>query len=137
MASALQSGVVAALEARLQTLWVDAAGDPRTPIRWPGVGFTPPSSGPWIEPTAVFGDGSETTKNGRNLVVGVLTVTLFDRPGVGAGPLYTLADLLRDVFNRVDLPNLTLRVPSGPRLVAEDPFLQLALTVPFEADELV
>ena len=137
MASALQSGVVAALEARLQTLWVDGAGDPRTPNRWPGVAFTPPNDGPWIEPTVVFGEGTETTKNGRNIVTGVIAVNLFDRPGTGAGPLYEVADRLRDVFNRVDLTDLRLRVPSGPRLVAEDPYLQLALTVSFQADEVV
>jgi hypothetical protein len=131
--------VVSALEARLATLWVDAAGDPRTPIRWPGVVFTPPvgDGAAWLEPVVVFGEGLHLSKDGRNRIVGVLNVNLFASPGGGLGSLYTLADQVRDLFNRVDLPDLRLQVPSGPRLVTEDPFLQLALTVPFEAEEVV
>jgi hypothetical protein len=68
-----------------------------TPIRWPGVSFTPPD-GPWVAFDILWGDGFRESMDGAHQIVGVLQATVFDERGSGMGQISRLCDDVRSMF---------------------------------------
>lgn len=110
-------------------------------ISWEGVPFTPPSTGVWHRPRVLWGDSFMDTDatTARNTTVGVLTVSLFARPGSGKAALYTKADAVRDAFNRVTTSGVRFDAPSGPKPGTdrsnEGEWLQIVIDCPFTIEE--
>jgi len=125
---------------RHQQPWTDVA------VKWQGIDFEPPDE-VWFEVNVLWGDGEGETAgdSGTNTVPGVLVFTLFDRPGAGLGALYDLADVLRDLFDRVTVGAVEFLVAGGPRrtMVRDTRFVmkgdtrweQMSLSVPFILEE--
>lgn len=127
MASDAISAAWSAIEKHLRDNFTAA------PIAWPGVNFSPPN-GPWVRPTPLWGDGHEATMESR-AVVGVLSVTVFGKPGTGYGVIRGHALTIRDLYNGAKIGPARFDTASGPRIVATDPaWLQLVVSIPFTVD---
>ncbi|HLE03969.1 MAG TPA: hypothetical protein VI729_05060 [Anaerolineales bacterium] len=135
MASALDAARVT-IESRIKTLW---AADENTTIIWPNDPKDPPASGTWIEPAIVWGDGFLSTKDGRQMITGVVSINVFGQAGNGFGPVTQSADSVRDMVNSVEVSGVRFGVPSGPRRIPnpESKWVQANVRVPFSVDETV
>ncbi len=123
------------IENRIKTLW-EAGED--TIIVWPNTPTDPPDTGAWIQPSIIWGDGFMTTKNGRNQIVGVVSINIFAPAGSGTGTLHSTADSVRDMANRVEVTGVRFGAPSGPRIVpSEGRWIQANVSVPFSVEEVV
>jgi len=123
----------ASIETELTNDWI------ATDIAWPGTSYEPGAS-PWLEPTILWGDGSEFDRaaSRRVQLVGVLVLNLFARPGTGLGTLYGYADTLRDLFNNEDVGAVRFRTPSGPREGQGDKDkVQLTIDCPFVVEDAI
>lgn len=134
MASDLENTLKQAVEQRLETQWAAA-----TAIHWPNQNFDPPSTGEWIEPALIGGDGGYLSGGSGvtgNRIVGVLSVNVFGQPGAGTGRLWELADNVRDIFSRWAAGNnIFFGVPSAPREVRNPARPQVVVTIPFQGRE--
>ena len=118
---------------------VEAAWTGRTPIQWEGLDFRPPN-GPWLRVAILWGEAFEQTIGGpgigKNEVVGVLSLSIFGRPGRGTGELEAYADVLRDAFNRAEIGKVRFGAPSGPRPAQErEGWIQMVVDIPFTLEE--
>ena len=107
-------------------------------VAWPGVDYDPASE--WIRPTIIWGDGELETmsSSGKNIVSGVLILSLFDRPGSGYGVLNDYADNVRNIFDRASPgSSVEFLAASGPRQVNTDDtrWLQVSISIPFLLEE--
>lgn len=143
MASSL-GGADKAVFARFAAQWVDGQGNPRTPIDWPNVNFTPPRAPAvayWVEPRILWGTAEAVSQglagSRRNTAVGVVHVNVYGPRGEAGGVLKGHADAVRDVFNRAEFSGVRCGVPSGPTPVPNDSWAQVAVTVPFTVDEVL
>jgi len=134
MSSALDTAR-ATVEELIRANWTN----PTTTIAWPNVPFTPPETGVYIAPHVLWGRGAISTKNGRNTVVGSLSVNVYSRRAAGGGPAHQSADDLRDLVNRVETSGVRFGAPSGPTEVpsADAAWVQYNVSVPFSVDEIV
>jgi len=123
----------AAIEARIAAQWAN------TRIRWPNVHYTPPDDQSWLSVDILWGDGTVATKNGRNVIVGVLNLNVFVPAGQGDGALAELCDDARDMINRWSGSGVRFSAPSGPRLSlsADSKWRQGTVTCGFTMDEEV
>lgn len=124
------------IEGRIETLWV-VGGNPRTTIRWPNVPFTPPDDAAWIAVDTLWGDGFLETKDGLNVVVGVVNINVFIPTGHGDGDLLLLVDHARDMFNRVGVSGVRFGVPSGPTFAEESKWRQGTVSCAFSVEETI
>lgn len=110
------------------------------PIAWPGVNFEPPD-GPWMRLVVQWGDGFEESMGPTNLnrLVGLIVLSLFDKPGSGEGGINGLADTARDLFNRQILDSVVrCGAASPPKPIDGDAkWQQLNVTIPIEIEETV
>lgn len=111
---------------------------------WGGmVDFDPPDGESWMRVNVLYGDAFEEVMSDgdgpQNRVYGVLEVQIFGVPGEGFGPLFRLADQVRDLVNGEDLDGgIEFRAPSAPRRVGNrDGWLQVNVTAPFSVPERV
>lgn len=132
----------ATIEARFETQW-EAAYPSRLAknhVEWPGMSLTPPDD-VWARCTVLWGDGFERTLGattvGKNVLIGVLVVQLFDKPGKGYGNLDGYVNNVRDWFNRQELTNNVRFGAAGPpqKVEAGDGWLQVNIRMPFEVEE--
>lgn len=99
------------------------------PVSFPGVPFTPPASGLWLEASWVPNEPLNygTADDGPTLERGLALVNVCGRPGGGVGPVLDLAEHVRHAFGKgtrfagvrvYSKPSVTL-LPSEPsRLVS-------------------
>lgn len=124
------------IEDAIESLWIDGFMDPLTPISWPNVPFIVPA-GPWLKVDFVWGSGAILTKDNMSGVVGILQLAIFGRRDRGDGPLYTLAETARGMFNRDDVLDVAFGVPSGPVVLTDESWRQLVVSVPFTVRETI
>jgi hypothetical protein len=103
-------------------------------VAWPGVSFTPPSSGLWYKPAILPG----TVEAGMGVSadthpMGDFQVSIFTVPGSGTSALHTAADALVAHFDRARLGSLQCGVPEIGPLIQEPDWLHLPVTVPYLA----
>jgi len=69
-------------------------------VAWPGVDFTPPDSGIWIEPVVIRGDGIDIGLPMDSVVLpnGTLRVGVIGRPGNGVVSLFEAAETIASVL---------------------------------------
>ena len=135
--SSTYNDIRAAIEGRLAT---EMAVAPAYPVSYQNVAFTPPNTTPWLQVFIRFGDNGYASllspSTGANRQNGVLTVNVYTPKGVGTGANLTIAERVKDLFDRVKLDGIIFDAASGPAEVipgSPEPYFQTQLTVTFEA----
>jgi hypothetical protein len=136
--SSTYNDVRAAIEGRIATEMTSA---PSYPVAYPNVPFTPPNNTPWIQVSLLFGENSYATligpSTGFNKQNGVLLINVFTPVGVGAAPNYTIAERIKDLFDRQTVSSIIFDAASGPNVITpsepEAAYFQTQITITFEA----
>ena len=136
--SSTYNDVRAAIEGRIAT---QMAASPAYPVSYQNVPFTPPNNTPWVQVFIRFGDNNYATllptgSAGFNRQTGTLVVNVFTPVGVGTAANFTIAERLKDLFDRVKLSSIIFDAASGPAQVtpaAPEAYYQTQLTITFEA----
>lgn len=135
--SSTYNDVRAAIEGRIAT---QMAASPAYPVAYQNVPFTPPNNAPWVQVSIRFGDNNYATllasSTGFNRQTGTLVINIFTPQGQGAAANYTIAERLKDLFDRVKLSGIIFDAASGPAQVtpaSPEPYFQTQVTITFEA----
>ncbi len=135
--SSTYNDVRAAIEGRIAT---QMAASPAYPVAYQNVPFTPPNNAPWVQVSIRFGDNNYATllgpSTGFNRQTGTLVINIFTPQGQGAATNYTIAERLKDLFDRVKLSSIIFDAASGPAQVtpaSPEPYFQTQVTITFEA----
>jgi hypothetical protein len=119
----------------------EMATEPAYPVSYQNVPFTPPNNAPWVQAFIRFGDNNYATLlptggEGYNLQTGTLVLNVFTPQGNGTAANFTLAERLKDLFDRVRLNSIIFDAASGPAQVtpaAPEAYYQTQVTITFEA----
>jgi hypothetical protein len=136
--SSTYNDVRAAIEGRIAT---EMAIAPIYPVSYQNVPFSPPNNTPWLQVFIRFGDNAYATlrpigSSGFNRQNGTLVVNVFTPVGVGAGANFTIAERVKDLFDRRTVSGIIFDAASGPAQVAPaspEPYYQTQITITFEA----
>jgi hypothetical protein len=143
--SSTYNDVRAAIEGRIAT---EMAIAPVYPVSYANIPFTPPGNAPWLQVLIRFGDNAYATLQptggvGFNRQNGVLIVNIFTPIGVGAAANYTIAERIKDKFDRAKFSSIIFDAASGPSQVTPatkvidgelpEAYFQTQLTATFEA----
>ena len=132
--SSTYNDVRAAIKGRIAA---EMASAPSYPVAYPNVPFTPPNNLPWLQVSLTFGDNSYATLASFNKQNGLLTVNTFTPVGVGAAANYTIAERIKDLFDRQTVSSIIFDAASGPNVITpsepEAAYLQTQLNITFEA----
>jgi hypothetical protein len=131
--SSTYNDVRSAIEGRIAT---QMALSPAYPVSYQNVPFTPPNNTPWIQVFIRFGDNAYATLTSFNRQNGTLVVNVFTPIGVGAAANFTIAERVKDLFDRAKFSSIIFDPASGPAQVtpaAPQPYYQTQLTATFEA----
>jgi hypothetical protein len=135
--SSTLNDVRAAIEGRIATQMAVA---PVYPVSYENVPFTPPNNSPWIQVAIRFGDNAYATllgpSTGFNRQNGTLVINVFTPMGSGTGANFTIAERIKDLFDRAKFSSIIFDAASGPAQIipaSPEPFYQTQLTATFEA----
>jgi len=136
--SSTYNNIRAAIEGRIAT---EMALNPVYPVSYQNVPFTQPNNTPWIQTFLRFGDNAYATLLptggvGFNRQNGTLVVNVFTPVGVGAAANFTIAERIKDLFDRAKFSSIIFDPASGPSQVtpaSPEPYYQTQLTATFEA----
>ena len=136
--SSTYNDVRAAIEGRIST---EMALSPVYPVSYQNVPFAPPNNTPWVQVFIRFGDNSYATLLptggvGFNRQTGTLVVNVFTPQGQGTAANFTIAERIKDKFDRAKFNSIIFDAASGPAQVtpaAPEPYFQTQLTATFEA----
>lgn len=146
--SSTYNDIRAAIEGRIAT---EMAAAPAYPVSYQNVPYTPANNSPWLQVSIRFGDNAYATllgpATGMNRQNGVLTVNVFTPIGVGAGANFTIAERVKDLFDRQTVSQIIFDAASGPAPVGANvietgasassglasAYFQTQLTITFEA----
>ena len=123
----------AAIEGRIAA---ELAKAPTYPVSYQNIPFTPPNNSPWLQVFLRLGDNAYATLKSFNRQNGVLVVNVFTPIGVGAAANFTIAERIKDLFDRAKFSSIIFDPASGPAQVtpaAPEPYFQTQLTATFEA----
>lgn len=136
MSSSLND-VRSAIEGRIAT---ELATSPAYPVSYQNVPFTPPNNSAWLQVQIRFGDNAYATlqgpSTGFNRQNGTLVVNIFTPVGTGSGANLTIAERVKDLFDRARFSSIIFDPVTGPAAVAAaapEAFYQTQLTATFEA----
>tara|TARA_R100001163_G_C5062910_1_gene200080 strand:+ start:619 stop:1038 length:420 start_codon:yes stop_codon:yes gene_type:complete len=126
-----------AIEARLAT---EMALSPSYPVSYENVPFNPPNNTPWIKAQIRFGLNNYATllgpTTGTNQQIGIVALDVFTPAGTGAGANYTIAERLKDLFDRQTVSQIIFDPADGPAIVEPaNPaaYFQTQLLITFQA----
>lgn len=131
--SSTYNDVRAAIEGRIAT---QMAANPAYPVSYQNVPFTPPNNSPWVQALIRFGDNNYATLRSFNRQTGTLVLNVFTPQGQGAALNFTIAERLKDLFDRVTLSGIIFDAASGPAQAvpaAPEAYYQTQVTITFEA----
>ena len=136
--SSTYNDVRAAIEGRIAA---EMALAPSYPVSYQNVPCTPPNNTPWLQVFIRFGDNAYATlqpigSGGFNRQNGTLVVNIYTPIGVGAGANFTIAERIKDLFDRAKFSTIIFDAASGPAQVipsSPEPYYQTQLTATFEA----
>ena len=131
--SSTYNDIRAAIEGRIATQMAIA---PVYPVSYQNVPFTPPNNTPWLQVFLRLGDNAYATLNSFNRQNGTLVVNVFTPIGVGAAANFTIAERIKDLFDRAKFSSIIFDAASGPAQVTPatpEPYFQTQLTATFEA----
>jgi hypothetical protein len=109
--TATYNDIRAAIEVRIATQMAIA---PVYPVSYQNVPFTPPNNTPWLQVFLRLGDNSYATllptgSAGFNRQNGTLVVNVFTPIGVGAAANFTIAERIKDLFDRAKFSSIIQR----------------------------
>ena len=83
-----------------------------------------------------FGSGRYLA-DGVNIIVGLLTINIFTKEGIGSGTNFTIGKRLRDLYNKVTVSDVIFDSPVGPEVLTSSPEgkFQTQLRITFEIYE--
>jgi hypothetical protein len=125
--------VRAAIEGRIAA---ELAKAPVYPVSYQNIPFTPPNNSPWLQVFLRLGDNAYATLRSFNRQNGTLVVNVFTPIGAGAAANFTIAERVKDLFDRAKFSSIIFDPASGPAQVtpaAPEPYYQTQLTATFEA----
>lgn len=135
--SSTYNDVRAAIEGRIAT---EMAIAPAYSVSYQNVPFTPPNNTSWVQVFIRFGDNNYATllgpSTGFNRQTGTLVVNVFTPQGQGTASNFTIAERIKDKFDRAKFSSIIFDAASGPAQVtpaAPEPYFQTQLTATFEA----
>jgi hypothetical protein len=136
--SSTYNDVRAAIEGRIAAELVKS---PTYLVSYQNVPFTPPNNTPWLQAFIRFGDNAYATllptgSAGFNRQNGTLVVNVFTPIGAGTAANFTIAERVKDLFDRAKFSSIIFDAASGPAQVtpaAPQPYYQTQLTATFEA----
>ena len=136
--SSTLNDVRAAIEGRIATQMATA---PAYPVSYQNVPFTPPNNTPWLQVFIRFGDNAYATllptgNVGFNRQNGTLVVNIYTPTGSGPAANLTIAERIKDLFDRITVSGVIFDAASGPAQVtpaSPEPYFQTQLTITFEA----
>ena len=131
--SSTYNDVRSAIEGRIAA---ELAIAPVYPVSYQNVPFTPPNNTPWLQTFIRFGDNNYATLTSFNRQNGTLVVNVFTPIGAGAAANFTIAERIKDLFDRAKFSSIIFDAASGPSQVtpaAPQPYYQTQLTATFEA----
>lgn len=135
--SSTYNDVRAAIEGRIAT---ELALSPAYQVSYQNVPFTPPNNTSWVQMFIRFGDNNYATllgpSTGFNRQTGTLVVNVFTPQGQGTAANFTIAERIKDKFDRAKFSSIIFDATSGPAQVtpaAPEPYFQTQLTATFEA----
>lgn len=128
----------AAIEGRIAT---EMALNPSYLVSYQNVPFTPPNNTPWIQTYIRFGDNAYATlrpigSSGFNRQNGTLVINIFTPIGVGSGANLTIAERVKDLFDRAKFSSIIFDPASGPTEsipASPESYFQTQITATFEA----
>jgi hypothetical protein len=122
----------AAIEGRIAT---ELAKAPVYPVSYQNIPFTPPNNSPWLQVFLRLGENAYATLKSFNRQNGVLVVNVFTPIGAGTAANFTIAERIKDLFDRQTVSGIIFDAASGPAQVtpaAPQPYYQTQLTATFE-----
>ena len=129
--------VRAVIEGRIAT---EMANSPAYQVAYANTAFTPPADAPWLSVQINFGSNAYYTlqapTTGTNRQSGVVVVDIFGAVGVGAASVLTIAERVKDLFDRQTVSSVIFNAASGPSEIASglsDSFFQVQVSVSFDA----
>ena len=135
--SSTLNDVRAAIEGRIAT---EMALAPAYQVSYENVPFTPSNNSSWIQAAIRFGDNAYATllgpSTGFNRQNGTLVINIFTPMGSGTGANLTIAERIKDLFDRAKFSSIIFDAASGPAQItpaSPEPFYQTQLTATFEA----
>lgn len=135
--SSTYNDVRQAIEARIST---EMAESPAYQVSYENVPFTPPNNSTWVKVQVRFGANNYGTllgpTTGSNIQSGVVVIGVFSPIGVGTGDNFTVAERLKDLFDRKTVSQIIFDAADGPAIVeaaAPESFFQTELAITFNA----
>jgi len=106
------------------------------PVAWPGIDFTPPSSGVWLEPMVMPNTGIDNglAPTDGTVPQGLFQVSVFDRPGRGILAVNRAADEVKAAFVKNATITGLVRVQRNPWSFEIEPNgdrLSVIVTIPY------
>lgn len=104
------------------------------PVAYPGVTFTPPATGQWLEIYHAPNDLDPDVDGNYIVRRGLFTINVCGRPNGGAVPLYTLAEQVAAKWPKkttITSGIITTRRPLQLSLVAEGDRLQVPVSIAY------
>ena len=98
---------------------------PIIPVIFNNMPFESISQDSFVQSEISFGtgeitsQGNETTAN--TLIVGLLTLNIFTKGGVGSGENFTICKRLRDLYNRITVSGVIFDAVVGPEILTQPP----------------
>ncbi len=127
----------AAIEARVAT---EMAESPAYQVSYENVPFTPPNNSSWVKVQIRFGANNYATvigpSTGSNRQSGIVVISVFSPIGVGTGDNFTIAERLKDLFDRKTVSQIIFDAAEGPTFAAQaspEAFFQTDLAITFNA----
>ena len=108
-----------------QRLFTELNEAPIIPIVFNNMPFESITEDSFVQSTISFGtgeitsQGNETTAN--TLIVGLLTLNVFTKQGIGYGENLTICKRLRDLYNRITVSGVIFDAVVGPEIIDQPP----------------
>ena len=118
MAATNLNTVRSTIESRLAT---ELAAAPIIPVVFNNMTFDSNAEDTFVQCVTSFGSGSYLTmggsNNSTNSIVGLTTINIFTKEGIGAGANFKIGKRLRDLYNNITVSNVIFDSPIGPEVL--------------------
>ena len=122
MAAIDLNSVRATIEGRLAT---ELASSPAISVVFSNMAFDSTTQDTFVTCEVSFGSSEILTQGdtstATNNVVGLVTINIFTEEGIGSGANFTIAERLRNLYNRVTVSNVIFDSPIGPEIFQSSP----------------
>ena len=138
MAATNLNTVSSTIESRLAT---ELAAAPIIPVVFNNMTFDSNAEDTFVQCVTSFGSGSYLTMGGSgnstNSIVGLTTINIFTKEGIGAGANFKIGKRLRDLYNNITVSNVIFDSPIGPEVLTSSPQgkFQTQIRITFEIYE--